>query len=72
MVGVDSFVVDVAIPTMAADLRVTTAEIESVIAIYLIAYSSGVAAIGAVFFAVEAAPRSARCLLQSSYLRSRL
>src|SRR5690242_12642581 len=40
MFGVDAFVVNVAIPTIAAELHATTAEIESVIAIYLIAYST--------------------------------
>jgi EmrB/QacA subfamily drug resistance transporter len=40
MFGVDAFVVNVAIPTIAAELRASTAEIESVIAIYLIAYAT--------------------------------
>ena len=40
MFGVDAFVVNVAIPTIAAELHATTAEIESVIAIYLVAYST--------------------------------
>jgi predicted MFS family arabinose efflux permease len=40
MFGVDAFVVNVAIPTIATELHATTAEIESVIAIYLVAYST--------------------------------
>ncbi len=40
MFGVDAFVVNVAIPTIAVDLHATPAEIESVIAIYLIAYAT--------------------------------
>lgn len=40
MFGVDAFVVNVAIPTIAAELHATPAEIESVIAIYLIAYAT--------------------------------
>src|SRR3569833_347624 len=40
MFGVDAFVVNVAIPTIAAELHATAAEIESVIAIYLVAYST--------------------------------
>lgn len=40
MFGVDAFVVNVAIPTIAADLHATPAQIESVIAIYLIAYAT--------------------------------
>jgi EmrB/QacA subfamily drug resistance transporter len=40
MFGVDAFVVNVAIPTMAAELHASTAEVESVIAIYLVAYST--------------------------------
>jgi EmrB/QacA subfamily drug resistance transporter len=40
MFGVDAFIVNVAIPTIAAELRASTAEIESVIAIYLIAYAT--------------------------------
>ena len=38
--GVDAFVVNVAIPTIASELHASTAEIESVIAIYLIAYAT--------------------------------
>ena len=38
--GVDAFVVNVAIPTIAAELHASQAEIESVIAIYLIAYAT--------------------------------
>jgi len=40
MFGVDAFVVNVAIPTIAAELHASKAEIESVIAIYLIAYAT--------------------------------
>lgn len=40
MFGVDAFIVNVAIPTIAADLHATPAQIESVIAIYLIAYAT--------------------------------
>ncbi|GLR83983.1 MFS transporter [Bradyrhizobium iriomotense] len=46
MFGVDAFVVNVAIPTIAVDLRATPAQIESVIAIYLIAYATLVVAGG--------------------------
>jgi MFS family permease len=37
MFGVDAFIVNVAIPTIAAELRASAAQIEAVIAIYLIA-----------------------------------
>src|SRR6201996_6293163 len=40
MFGVDAFIVNVAIPTIAAELHASTAEIESVIAIYLIGYAT--------------------------------
>src|SRR5216684_8320566 len=40
MFGVDAFVVNVAIPAIAVDLHATPAQIESVIAIYLIAYAT--------------------------------
>jgi MFS family permease len=40
MFGVDAFIVNVAIPTIAAELRASPAEIEAVIAIYLIAYAT--------------------------------
>jgi len=40
MFGVDAFVVNVAIPTIATELHASTAEIEAVIAIYLVAYST--------------------------------
>lgn len=40
MFGVDAFIVNVAIPTIAIDLHATPALIESVIAIYLIAYAT--------------------------------
>lgn len=40
MFGVDAFVVNVAIPTIAVELQATPAQIESVIAIYLIAYAT--------------------------------
>lgn len=38
--GVDAFIVNVAIPTIAVDLHATPAQIEAVIAIYLIAYAT--------------------------------
>jgi MFS family permease len=40
MYVVDTFIVNVAIPSMRADLRASTAQIEGVIAIYQIAYAS--------------------------------
>jgi MFS family permease len=40
MFGVDAFIVNVAIPTIAAELNASPAQIESVIAIYLIAYAT--------------------------------
>lgn len=40
MFGVDAFIVNVAIPTIAVVLHATPAQIESVIAIYLIAYAT--------------------------------
>src|ERR1700744_6264651 len=40
MFGVDAFIVNVAIPTIAVELRTSSAQIESVIAIYLIAYAT--------------------------------
>jgi MFS family permease len=40
MFGVDAFIVNVAIPTIAAELQASAAQIESVIAIYLIAYAT--------------------------------
>lgn len=40
MFGVDAFIVNVAIPTIAAELKASAAEIEAVIAIYLIAYAT--------------------------------
>jgi MFS family permease len=40
MFGVDAFIVNVAIPTIAAELRASSAQIEAVIAIYLIAYAT--------------------------------
>ena len=40
MFGVDAFIVNVAIPTIATELHASTAEIESVIAIYLIGYAT--------------------------------
>jgi MFS family permease len=38
--GVDAFIVNVAIPTIAAELHASAAQIEAVIAIYLIAYAT--------------------------------
>ena len=40
MFGVDAFMVNVAIPTIAAELRASASQIEAVIAIYLIAYAT--------------------------------
>jgi len=40
MFGVDAFIVNVAIPTIAAELQASTAQIEAVIAVYLIAYAT--------------------------------
>ena len=40
MFGVDAFIVNVAIPTIAVELRAGAAQIEAVIAIYLIAYAT--------------------------------
>jgi EmrB/QacA subfamily drug resistance transporter len=40
MFGVDAFIVNVAIPTIAAELHTSSAQIESVIAVYLIAYAT--------------------------------
>jgi MFS family permease len=40
MFGVDAFIVNVAIPTMATELQASPAQIEAVIAIYLIAYAT--------------------------------
>src|SRR3984893_15627053 len=38
--GVDAFIVNVAIPTIAVDLHASPAQIEAVIAVYLIAYAT--------------------------------
>src|SRR6201997_21093 len=40
MFGVDAFIVNVAIPTIASELHASPAEVESVIAIYLIGYAT--------------------------------
>jgi MFS family permease len=40
MFGVDAFIVNVAIPTIAVELRASAAQIEAVIAVYLIAYAT--------------------------------
>ena len=40
MFGVDAFIVNVALPTIAAELKAGAAEIEAVIAIYLIGYAT--------------------------------
>ena len=40
MFGVDAFIVNVAIPTVATELHASAAQIEAVIAIYLIAYAT--------------------------------
>src|SRR3954470_22770296 len=40
MFGVDAFIVNVAIPTIAVELRATPAQLESIVAFYLIAYAT--------------------------------
>src|SRR5258705_8555097 len=40
MSGVDAFIVNVAIPTIAVELHASSAQIEAVIAIYLIGYAT--------------------------------
>lgn len=40
MFGVDAFILNVAIPTIASELRASSAEVEAVIAIYLIGYAT--------------------------------
>lgn len=40
MFGVDAFIVNVAIPTIGVELRASAAQIEAVIAVYLIAYAT--------------------------------
>src|SRR6202158_6504860 len=40
MFGVDAFIVNVAIPTIAVELHASAAQVEAVIAIYLIAYAT--------------------------------
>src|SRR5438034_9579642 len=40
MFGVDAFIVNVAIPTIALELHASPAQIEAVIAVYLIAYAT--------------------------------
>ena len=40
MFGVDAFIVNVAIPTIARELHASSAQIEAVIAVYLIAYAT--------------------------------
>jgi EmrB/QacA subfamily drug resistance transporter len=40
MFGVDAFIVNVAIPTIATELQASAAQIEAVIAVYLIAYAT--------------------------------
>jgi EmrB/QacA subfamily drug resistance transporter len=40
MFGVDAFIVNVAIPTIAAELHASAAQIEAVIAVYLVAYAT--------------------------------
>jgi EmrB/QacA subfamily drug resistance transporter len=40
MFGVDAFIVNVALPTIASDLHASPAQVEAVIAIYLIAYAT--------------------------------
>src|SRR5579864_1376011 len=40
MFGVDAFIVNVALPTIAVELKATPTQVESVVAIYLIAYAT--------------------------------
>lgn len=40
MFGVDAFIVNVALPTIAAELHASSAEIEAVVAVYLIGYAT--------------------------------
>ncbi len=40
MFGVDAFIVNVAIPTISSELHASPAQIEAVIAVYLIAYAT--------------------------------
>src|SRR5262245_22327922 len=40
MFGVDAFIVNVALPTIAVELHASSAQVESVIAVYLIAYAT--------------------------------
>src|SRR3569832_1062975 len=40
MFGIDAFIVNVAVPTIAAELRTSPAQIQAVIAIYLIGYAT--------------------------------
>ena len=40
MFGVDAFIVNVALPTIAVELDASAAQVEAVIAIYLIAYAT--------------------------------
>src|ERR1700732_2321379 len=40
MAGVDAFIVNVAIPTIAVELHTSSAQVEAVIAIYLIGYAT--------------------------------
>src|ERR1700710_698653 len=40
MFGVDAFIVNVAIPTIAVELHASSAQVEAVIAIYLIGYAT--------------------------------
>jgi MFS family permease len=49
MFGVDAFIVNVAIPTIASELQASSAQIEAVIAIYLIAYATLVVTGGRLF-----------------------
>ena len=56
MFGVDAFVVNVAIPTIAAELHASAAEIESVIAIYLISYATLIITGGRLGIAADGRP----------------
>jgi MFS family permease len=71
--GVDAFAVNVAIPTIAAELQASPAQIEAVIAIYLIGYATlavtgGGSATSAAYFSIEAAPSARLALFAASAL----
>ena len=65
MFGVDAFIVNVAIPTIAVELHASPAQIEAVIAIYLIAYAALVITGGRLGDMPPVLRRSARYSLRS-------